>query len=362
MKRTEEGFLRGEAIVTRVGVFPYVNADGTLRHELRHPDDVLSSEAMASLSLLPITIDHPSSLVTIENSDDLVIGHTGETARPDGSNIVVPLVITSKRGLDAVAGGRKELSLGYKLELVKEDGVYDGVPYTHRQRNIRYNHLALVHSARAGRAARLNMDGVDEISVQLDQLEEEVPAMTTKVNIDGLQYDAAPEVARALDKADKTISELQTDIQKVRADSKAELDKLQARLDAAIEGQKAAETLLKAEQDGRADAIGKHVALLAKAQPLVGKDVKLDGKTPREIQVLAIKSRNKDFNDTDKSDDYVAARFDAIVEAAPPVARQLATATGGNPTPVDIRSDEAIEADAWKKSVDNFNSWRNPKQ
>mgnify|MGYP000088398843 FL=1 len=37
---TDEGFLKTTAITTRTGVFTYKNLDGSLRKELRHPDDV----------------------------------------------------------------------------------------------------------------------------------------------------------------------------------------------------------------------------------------------------------------------------------------------------------------------------------
>ena len=44
---TKEGFLKGDAILTRTGVFTYVNADGSLRKELRHPDDVFVLDSLS---------------------------------------------------------------------------------------------------------------------------------------------------------------------------------------------------------------------------------------------------------------------------------------------------------------------------
>ena len=39
-QRTPQGFLRAPAWVTRVGVFPYRRADGTVQRELRLPEEV----------------------------------------------------------------------------------------------------------------------------------------------------------------------------------------------------------------------------------------------------------------------------------------------------------------------------------
>jgi len=42
MERTKEGYLRGQAVVSRSGVFSYMNMDGTIRGELRHPEEVFN--------------------------------------------------------------------------------------------------------------------------------------------------------------------------------------------------------------------------------------------------------------------------------------------------------------------------------
>ncbi len=61
---TKDGFLKGDGVVTRTGVFTYVNADGSLRKELRHPSDVLSLNSMHSMKMIPITNNHPTDFVT----------------------------------------------------------------------------------------------------------------------------------------------------------------------------------------------------------------------------------------------------------------------------------------------------------
>lgn len=72
----------------------------------------------------------------------------------DGNAIKADIVIYN---LDTSA---RELSCGYTLTLDETPGTTpEGEHYDAIQRNIRYNHLAVVPRARAGSLARLNIDG-----------------------------------------------------------------------------------------------------------------------------------------------------------------------------------------------------------
>ena len=83
-----DGFLKGRAIVTNVGVFTYVLADGSIRRELRPPEEVLDSlESRQSLAMRPITNGHPENMVTSENVDQVKVGFTGEDIRRDGYHL-----------------------------------------------------------------------------------------------------------------------------------------------------------------------------------------------------------------------------------------------------------------------------------
>jgi hypothetical protein len=79
-ERTAAGFLRSDAFVTRVGVFRYLNADGSIRRELRLPEEVFSPESLATLDLVPVTREHPPRLVTDDNARDYQVGTTGQGA------------------------------------------------------------------------------------------------------------------------------------------------------------------------------------------------------------------------------------------------------------------------------------------
>lgn len=312
MKQTPEGYIAGNAIVTRTGVFEYINADGTKRLELRHPDEVLKPESLDTLKLKPVTNDHPNEVVNVNNADKYSVGSIGETVVVEDGNIAVTFTVTNKDAVKAIQGKRKrELSLGYTLDLVKEDGVYNGEVYTHRQTNINYNHLAIVERGRAGRNARINMDGV-AVQVVAEETEE-VSVMTDNLQtfrVDGLEYKASPEVVKHVEKQEA----LRLDAEKALVEAKSNLDALQAKLDEAVKAKTEAEA--KVNSDAIASLVASHVELLAKAGRVVNVD-SLASKSAREVQEAVILAKNPNMDLSDKSDDYVSARFDAIIEALP---------------------------------------------
>ncbi len=304
-KTTAEGFLTGDAIVTRTGVFQYVNQDGTIRHELRHPDDVFNADSLESLKLKPVTDNHPPELVNSDNAELYSIGSTGESVTTDENSVAIKFSVYRKDAIKKVALGKRELSLGYNLDLEEEAGVWDGVPYTHRQKNIRYNHLAIVDQARAGRMARINMDGV---AVQLHH-DNEDKSMTEKemqtVNLDGLSYRADAEVAKAYEKAVQAEKQTRNDAEAL----KGQVDELKAQLEAV----KATHN-----DEAMAKAVAERVALLETAKRVVNFDA-LQGISDRLIKETVIKAKHEAINLDGKSDDYVNARFDALIEALPSV-------------------------------------------
>lgn len=314
MTRTDEGYLRGEAVATRLGVFTYINSDGTERRELRHPDDVLDSESLETLGMIPVTVNHPDALVNRDNAKDLAVGMTGENHRVNGRHIIVPMTITHSDGVTAVEAGMKELSLGYAVDLIPEQGEYNGESYTHRQKNIRYNHLAIVSQARAGRNARINLDGAAVQSV--NQAEELIMSdvKMAMVNLDGLEYQAAPEVAKAYTKVQSELETVRADAEKSQKDMQKEIDGYQAKIDQLKSDMEKMEK--ERGDEAVAEAAKARVALLAKAGKVVNTDEMLDA-SDREIMESVIKSRHDSLDLSEKSEDYVAARFDAVLESLP---------------------------------------------
>lgn len=157
---TEEGYLVDTPIVTSTGIFEYTNRDGSIRRELRLPEEVFAKASLDSYEGKPVIITHDAGLVTKDNVSDNEIGTILTKGFQDGDNVRAKIVIHDTDGMKQ--SGLKELSLGYNLDLDETPGEWNGQPYDAVQRNIRINHLALVREARAGEKARLNIDGRGE--------------------------------------------------------------------------------------------------------------------------------------------------------------------------------------------------------
>jgi hypothetical protein len=370
-ERTNEGFLRAKAIVTRTGIFKYRNADGTMRRELRLPEHIFAADSLDTIKQIPVTLGHPPVWVDKDNAAEYMKGMTGETVEHDDQSILCSITITHADAIRAIESGlQRQLSLGYDLNLVPEPGTYNGEEYDAIQTNIRYNHLAIVNRARAGEVATLRMDQAEmvddsEPTKAVDHIEE-VSVNTNKgslmktIHIDGVDHEVGDAVSTAyagqVVRADKAESEVVAMKSAVEAD-KARADKAEAEVAAA----NTTVTALTAERDtekGRADGLADEVAklkavdhaealesavqarlsLLDQARKAVDGETfdAIKGKSSREIMSAVIAKHSDGFSDEGKSDEYVVGRFDSIVSL-----------------PVD---EKRADAEALKKQESNFDN------
>jgi hypothetical protein len=322
---TDEGYLRAQAIVTKTGVFKYANPDGTVRRELRHPNDVFQNDSLCSLKMKPVTNGHPDEkLVASENAKQLSIGYTGESISTDGKYIVSSLLVTDKEGVEAIkTGTKRELSLGYTVDLVREDGTYDGEEYDHRQTNIRYNHLAIVERGRAGAEAKISFDSVnaDELVssesyiINNDNQPNEDSNMAEDkfavVTLDGLEYKASPEVAKAYEKANAKLTEANAKLDSVSSELetlKAERDSLSEKLDAAAKEDHSAKIK---------EAVKARASLIDNAKKLcndISDEIDLYESEGVEIMKKVVGKKCPQANLDSASEVYVQARFDTLLE------------------------------------------------
>ena len=160
---TPEGFLKDKPVLTSTGIFEYQNPDGSIRRELRLPEDVFSPESLRSYKGKPVIITHNAGLIDKDNVAENQIGTILSEGERSGDDVRAEIII---HDTDAMKdSGYKELSLGYNLDLDETPGEWNGQRYDAVQKNIRINHLALVREARAGEQARLNMDSRDQKNV-----------------------------------------------------------------------------------------------------------------------------------------------------------------------------------------------------
>jgi hypothetical protein len=177
--KAHQGHLRLDGIATRVGVFEYRDrTSGKIIRELRHPEDVLNEDSLHTLAGVPLTVKHPPVRVTPGNFNQYGVGVVGDDIDAlVNPYIRVKLNLQKKDGIDAViAKGMRELSCGYDCDVTDESGVWtndegEELAYDKRQRNIRYNHLAIVDFARAGRNARVRFDSDEDFAEQQSVIE-----------------------------------------------------------------------------------------------------------------------------------------------------------------------------------------------
>lgn len=190
---TEEGYLIDTPIVTTTGIFEYANSDGSVRRELRLPEEVFDPDSLASYAGKPVIVTHDAGLVTKDNVSDEAIGTILTPGYRDGDSVRAKIVI---HDTDEMKRSRlKELSLGYNLDLDETPGEWQGQHYDAIQRNIRINHLALVQEARAGNTARLNIDSREKSNTDKGEHAMSKVAKKTKRS-DGVL--SAEELAKAI--------------------------------------------------------------------------------------------------------------------------------------------------------------------
>jgi uncharacterized protein len=340
----DAGMLRAGARMTRAGVFQYRRRDGSIRRELRHPDDVFRADSLATLAQVPLTLGHPPDMLTSETASRYQVGMTGERVDVEDNVFVRSrIAVTDGKAVQAVQrGDARQVSCGYTCGMDETPGVWNGERYDARQTDIRYNHAALVPAGRAGPQVRV-MDGADvndDVGVQVDDVGRmDGGNVNGKIRIDGVEVELPVSVAQAVQaKFDAMTAELDT--------VKRERDTAQA----------AADNAPKADQI-RADAIAdvrSRIALETQAAEVLGTDgiAKFDGKPDRDLRVAVIGKLEPTQKLDGKSDDYVAARFDGVLEtfrASKSRVRGASAALVTGAVGTGERNDGA-DADEWSKT------------
>jgi hypothetical protein len=343
--RTPEGFLSGRAIVTSVGVFTYLNKDGSRTRELRLPEEVFSRDSLDTMKLKPVVNSHPGEKVTDENVKKYQVGSLGsnpsstvqernydgftpEDKLTDGFHVAIDMIINDKDAISDVLNGKRALSMGYEceVEIAEPGSVWCGMAYDCIQRNIRYNHAAIEDAARAGDAARIRMDSADfgpgdAVLINHKPAEEGKNMGMKKINLDGVDYEGEEKLIQSYQDQKKRADAAEKDLEKVRADSadaKAALSKMEAdrdshkdRADKAEKEAKEAKAL--AADPKRVDEAVKAKVLLVDAANRAGVEIKAD-MSDADIRKAVITAVYPAAKLDGRDDVYITARFDAAVE------------------------------------------------
>jgi uncharacterized protein len=251
-RTTPQGGLVARANFTRTGVFAYRQPDGTIRRELRHPDDVFEPQSMETLKHATLTDDHPDK-VHPGNWKQVAIGHAVDPAK-DGRYLAGEVHIQHGDAIEKAKSGKlRELSCGYECALDPTPGVFNGERYDARQRRIRYNHVAAGPAGwgRAGPEVRMRFDSGASVSVD-GQPGDGQPSNGQPGNgqsserryvRDNMAETEAEKTAReAAERQARTDAEELTRLRAKNQEYEGELKVLRKKEDAAVEAQTAAST------------------------------------------------------------------------------------------------------------------------
>jgi hypothetical protein len=318
---TDEGFLQGRAVVTNIGVFPYRMPDGSMRFELRLPEEIFKKESLSTLKMKAVTNEHPKELVTADNARKVTVGTIGEDIRHDAYNIMAPICIQDKQTIDDIKSGKRSLSCGYTADVEEVSGVWNGVAYDAVQRNIIYNHVAIVDRGRAGDAAVIKMDSKDTPigvykyeSKKQDNLPRRDHMSLKKINLDGVEYEAEAKVLETLSQTKVSLDSVNEELSALKADKsslEADRDTIKEKLDNA---EKEIEKLKKISPEKIDEAVATKIQLLdsaKKAEVEVKKDM-TDTDIKKAVILSVFPGAGEKLDNADEV--YVNARFDSAVE------------------------------------------------
>lgn len=346
---TPQGGLRILAAVRRTGILEYPRADGSIRRELVTAEELSRADSLATLRGAPVTNRHPPGAVTRKNFRTYAVGHVDADGSLEESHLLTALVVQADDALSDVETAKaREVSAGYTCDLDETPGTYEGQHYDAIQRNVRYNHVAIVPRGRAGSSVCLRLDSAGDTvaSVEPDtapETSEETPIMTAQ-EIAQLQADLAATRARA-DKAEKDLEAEKAE--KAKAEGKAEAEKGRA---------DAAEKALKERTD--ADELAEVSAVAAR---VLGKAFKADGKTAAQIKAEVVAARNPNLKLDGKDAAFIQGAFE--VASAAPAARDDAAdlrTKVRNPAP-EVREDARPLSAAEKRAkmiADGDSRWK----
>lgn len=273
----DTGEMIAECTIARTGVMLYKAKElGDIAKHLppeqicrvRTKPEVLFDEAtIEGCRSIPVTIGHPKDDVNVKNNKELQKGFIEGRPYADGSFLAASLVLNDAQAIALVDSGTDQISLGHNALLaVSEDGEAD-----FDKVKIIPNHAAIVVRGRA---------------------------QTTRIG------DSGEEIA-IVDKATFDVVEAERD------DALAKIGVLEQKL-ADAENAKLSDEAINAEVEKRCAS---RTALLIEVARLGDAVDGLDftGKSETEIKRLVVnKLHDKDFSD--KSEDYINARFDAALE------------------------------------------------
>lgn len=166
--------------MTKVGVFPYLGRTISPELEpdkvymvLRPEEELTNIETLKSLENIPFINDHEMLGKKFTPAEEKGIeGTTLENVKVNLPLITNDLKAYTERVKNLIEkSNKRDLSLGYRCRYEITPGIYNGQPYDAIQRDIRFNHIALVDEGRMGSECRVTDNSIvyDKLDLQIKE-------------------------------------------------------------------------------------------------------------------------------------------------------------------------------------------------
>lgn len=316
VRKTKDGYLVGDVKCAKTGVQQYLAAElgvdgGGVINVYRPPEEVFSTDSLATYVGKPVTDDHPPEEVTSANWKVYAAGDIGEGVLRDGEWVKVPVKLMDAQTVSKVESGKSEVSMGYTAEIDFVDGITpEGVAYQAVQRGIRINHLAIVDRGRAGIGNGFSDKAINWGTSPITKVGDNQVTLKTLI-VDGLTVETTEEglasvhkIADAKHEAVKALNDAKIAHDTAIAAKDAELAKRDAEIDM-LKAAKLSDAEIDAKVQARSD-------LLAKAKSVA--DADYTGLADSDIKKAAVVAKLGDAAIEGKTEAYIDARFDILAE------------------------------------------------
>jgi hypothetical protein len=356
-KLNENGYLVIKCIFARTGIQERYGSEISedfdqtkLYKEYRSPDEVFKSEVIQAFQNVVITNDHPTELLTTQNTKYHAVGFVSSKVEIiDNKYLQCDITIYDDVAIADIQNGKVELSAGYLYSIL----VVENPQYDYIQTDIKPNHIALVQAGRCGKSCslaldnqkpnskkgvkvkvifkRMKSDGTDEVIAEIE-IADEVIAKEVQTVADKL-YDKSKSMVELSNAKDEEVESLKEDATKKDdelEDVKKANDKLQAQID----------TKKPVAMD---DAKLQKLAMDLVAVMMVARDsgIECQGLDALSIQKEVIKKHNPDLALDGKSPEYIGFAFDSV-------ALQLKGADSSYTQAMNIKPSKALDDEAKK--------------
>jgi hypothetical protein len=180
--------------IAKEDVYPYLASElqltdrtpNSIVYVYRPAEELI--KAIDSLKLMPFINDHEYlGLFGTPTEKKGVLGTTGEQVSFDSPYLKSNIKIHASIAEDLLQKGKVELSAGYDCIYKPEIGSFNGKPYEFTQREIIYNHVALVDEGRGGAEISVadrksiftvDFNSIKEVQMSLEEILAAIGAMS----------------------------------------------------------------------------------------------------------------------------------------------------------------------------------------